>query len=288
VSTKKKKITVEEQRNVGRMLVIGGAEDPDEDDMTILPHFVKMCGGKKARIVVCGTPSNKPLEKERKYGKLFQKIGVAQVIEAHVEERVDGERKELLDALRKATGIFYTGGDQLRLTSTVAGTKFGDMVRERLYGNLLIVGGTSAGAAAMASTMLIGGSDEGTVRRQDIQLAAGLGYWRDVTVDTHFATRGRVNRLCVVFGENPQVLAIGIDENTAVDVRPGESFEVIGEGAVFVFDGKVTHSNAAEAGDKDVVAITDVLMHVLPAGYRFDLRLKRPLKPDGTLIAKRT
>ncbi|HEV7428825.1 MAG TPA: cyanophycinase [Thermoanaerobaculia bacterium] len=288
MSTKKKKITVEERGNVGRMLVIGGAEDPDEDDMTILPYFVKMCGGKKARIVVCGTPSNKPLEKERKYGKLFQKIGVAKVMEAHIEERVDGERKELLEMIHSATGIFYTGGDQLRLTSTVAGTKFGDMVRERLYGNSLIVGGTSAGAAAMASTMLIGGNQGGTVRREAIQLAAGLGYWRDATVDTHFATRGRVNRLCVVFGENPQVLAIGIDENTAVDVRPGESFEVIGEGAVFVFDGKVTHSNAAEADDKEVMAITDVLMHVLPSGYRFDLRLKRPMKPDGTVIEKRT
>src|SRR5947209_7707983 len=281
-------MALEEQRNVGRMLVIGGAEDPDEENMKILPYFVKMCGGKRARIVVCGTPSNKPLEKERKYGKLFKKIGVARVMEAHIKERVDGEQKELLEMLRHATGIFYTGGDQLRLTSTVAGTKFGEMVRERLYGNSLVVGGTSAGAAAMASTMLIDGSDDGTVRRQDIQLAAGLGYWRDVTVDTHFATRGRVNRLCVVFGENPQVLAIGIDENTAVDVRPGHSFEVIGEGAVFVFDGKVTHSNAAEVGDKDIIAITDVLMHVLRSGYRFDLRLKRPLKPDGAVIEKRT
>ena len=84
------------------------------------------------------------------------------------------------------------------------------------------------------------------------------------------------------------MLAIGIDENTAVDVRPGHSFEVIGEGAVFVFDGKVTHSNAAEVGDKDIIAITDVLMHVLRSGYRFDLRLKRPLKPDGAVIEKRT
>jgi cyanophycinase len=288
VSARKKKVTVEEQRNVGRMLVIGGAEDPDEKDMKILPYFVKMCGGRRARIVVCGTSSKKPIEKERKYEKLFRKIGVADVIEARVEERVDAERTDLLDATRKATGVFYTGGDQLRLTSTVAGTRFGDMVRERLYGNSLVVGGTSAGAAAMASTMLIGGSDEGTVRRKDIQLAAGLGYWRDVTVDTHFATRGRVNRLCVVFGENPQVLAVGIDENTAVDVRPGHSFEVIGEGAVFVFDGKVTHSNAAEVGDEEIVAVTDVLMHVLPPGYRFDLRTKRPQKPDGTMIEKRT
>src|SRR5205085_8675082 len=96
--------------NIGRLLVIGGAEDPDENDMKILPHFVKMCGGKRARIVVCGTSSGKPVQKERKYERLFRKIGVAGVIEAKVKERVDAEDKQLLAALRRATGVFYTGG----------------------------------------------------------------------------------------------------------------------------------------------------------------------------------
>jgi cyanophycinase len=278
---------VEERRNIGRMIVIGGGEDPDDEHMTILPRFVEACGGKNARIVVCGTPSEKTEEKERKYEDLFRRIGAAEVTKTHIDDRADGERKELLDAVRKATGVFFTGGDQLRLTSIVAGTSFGELVRTRLYEDALVVGGTSAGAAAMASTMLISGSDEGTVRRADIELAPGLGYWRETTIDTHFAQRGRISRLFVVFAENPQVLGVGIDENTALDVRPGDSFEVFGSGAVWVFDGKVTHSNAAEAHAGEVLAITDALVHVLPAGYRFDLRALRPQRPDGTSIDKR-
>jgi cyanophycinase len=275
-------------RMLGRLLIIGGAEDPDEEDMRILPHFVKMCGGKRARLVVCGTPSAKVEEKERKYEALFERIGVASVYEAHVEQRVDGQDEELLEATRKATGIFFTGGDQLRLTSIVAGTHFGECVQDRLWNDGLVVGGTSAGAAAMSSTMLISGSDDGTVRRADIRLAPGFGFMRDVIIDTHFAQRGRISRLLAVLAQNPELLAIGIDENTAIEVHPDERrFTVLGEGATFVCDGTVTHSNAADAGEKDVLAMTDSLLHILPAGYSFDISSKRPLLPDGTPVPGR-
>lgn len=274
-------------RNIGRLLVIGGAEDPDEDDMTILPHFVEMAGGKSAHIVVCGAPSENPDKKERTYRELFEKIGVASAYEARVHERHDAEDEALLEAMKKATGVFITGGDQMRLTSLIAGTPFGDIVRDRLWTDKLVVAGTSAGAAAMGSTMLTGGSSEGTVRRSDISVAPGLGYWRDTVVDTHFAQRGRISRLLAIFGQNPQVLGVGIDENTAIEVTPGQEFCVIGEGACFVIDGMVTHSNAPEVSDDEVMALTDSLLHVLPSGYGFDLRELRPIKPDGEKIAKR-
>jgi cyanophycinase len=274
--------------DVGRLLVIGGHEDPDGQEMVILPHFLRMCGGTNAHIIVCGTPSSESGETEREYGDLFRRLGAGKVTKAKVADRPDAERKELLDATREATGVFFTGGDQLRLTSTIAGTAFGELIQKGLYERGLMIGGTSAGAAAMGTTMLIGGTNEGTVKRNDIKLAAGLGYWRDTTIDTHFAQRGRVNRLCVVFGENPQILCVGIDENTAIEVHPGRDFCVIGEGAVFVFDGKVTHSNASEVGDEDIMAVTDVLMHVLPAGYGFNLTTKRPSVPDGTPINARS
>jgi cyanophycinase len=276
-------------RMMGRLLIIGGAEDPDEDDMHMLPHFVEMCGGKRARLVVCGAPSEKVKEKERKYKQLFERIGVASVMETRIAERIDGQNQALLEATRRATGVFFTGGDQLRLTSVVAGTAFGDCVRDRLWNDGLVVGGTSAGAAAMSSTMLIGGSDDGTVRRADIRLAPGFGYMRDVIIDTHFAQRGRVSRLLAVLAQNPEILAIGIDENTAIEVHPSERrFTVVGEGATFVCDGTVTHSNAAEAGEKDVLAMTDSLLHILPEGYSFDITTKRPLLPNGSAIAGRT
>ena len=277
------------ERNIGRMLLIGGNEDMHSDtkDMRILPHFVKLCGGRRARIIVCGTPSKKVTEKEREYAKIFRELGAAEVIEANVTTRQDGDKAELIKAVRRAKGIFFTGGDQMRLTAIVAGTPFGEEIRHRLWNEGLVVGGTSAGAAAVSSTMITGGSDRGTVRRSDVRLAPGLGYWRDTVVDTHFAQRGRVSRMMVLFAQNPQILGVGLDENTAIDVRPGERFLVLGEGAAFVFDGAVTHSNAPEVYDDEVIALTDAMMHVLPENYGFDLRTKRPILPSKKQVPAR-
>jgi len=269
---------------MGRLLVIGGAEDPDENDMTILPRLVEMAGGKSARVIICSSPSEDPHDKVRTYTALFEKLGVAEVIPAAIVERNQANDPELLEGLERATAVFFTGGDQLRLTALVAGTQFCERVRERLFGHGLVVAGTSAGAAAMSGVMIIGGRSEGTVRRADVSLAPGLGYWRDTVVDTHFNQRGRPNRLFTIFAHNPQVLGIGIDENTAIEVQPGDRFTVIGEGAVMVLGGGVTHTNAPDAGDEDTLAITDALVQILPDGYGFDLRHSRPIMPGGETV----
>lgn len=273
--------TTRDQRTVGRLLVVGGAEDPDENSLHILPHLVKMAGGKKSRILICAAPSGEPDRVERIYRNLFKAAGAGEVFEIDVPDRHAVDSQEAEDAVNRATAVFFTGGDQLRLTSLVAGTRFGERVRERLWEEGLVVAGTSAGAAAMSSTMLISGSSDGTVRRSDIVLAPGLGFWRDTTIDTHFSQRGRVSRLLTIFAQNPQVLGIGIDENTAIEVQPGIKFTVLGKNAVYVFDGRVTHSNAPDAGDDDVLALTDSTVHALPEGYGFDLQTKRPILPNG-------
>lgn len=269
------------KRRMGKLLVIGGAEDPDENDMTILPRLVEMAGGENARVIVCSSPSEEPHEKVRTYDELFRKLGVAEVIPAPIVERNQASEPKLLEALERATAIFFTGGDQLRLTALVAGTQFCERTRERLFGEGLVVAGTSAGAAAMSGVMIIGGKREGTVRRADVSLAPGMGYWRDTVVDTHFNQRGRPNRLFTIFAHNPQVLGIGIDENTAIEVEPGKRFTVIGEGAVMVLGGSVTHTNAPTAGDEDTLALTDALVHILPDRYGFDLKSGRPILPQG-------
>lgn len=284
MTEKRKSSHDEAERKIGRLLVIGGNEDKNQETMVILPHFVAMCGGKDARILVCGTPSKDVEEKERSYAELFEKIGVSEVMQPDITIRAEGESEKLIEMVRRATGVFFTGGDQLRLTAIVAGTPFGDEIRHRVFNEGLIAGGTSAGAAAMSSTMFIAGNSKGSVRRSDVSLAPGLGYWRDTVVDTHFAQRGRVSRMLVVFAHNPQILGVGIDEDTAIEVRPGERFDVIGNGAVFVFDGTVTHTNAPDAGDEEIIAMTDSAMHVLPSGYAFDLKRKRPILPDGTVL----
>ncbi len=271
-------------RRIGRLLVIGGAEDPDERNLCILPHLVKMAGGKRARVLVCSSPSEKPNEKVRTYGKLFEKIGVAEVIAAPITERAEANAPEILEGLERATAVFFTGGDQLRLTALMAGSQFCERIRERLYGEGLVVAGTSAGAAAMSGVMIIGGRSDGTVRREDVALAPGLGYWRDTVVDTHFNQRGRPSRLFTIFAHNPQVLGIGIDENTAIEVEPGASFTVIGDGAVMVLGGRVSHTNAPNAGDDDTLALTDTVVHILADGYGYDLVEGRPLLPNGDPI----
>lgn len=290
-TTKRRKTAVlnKGERNIGRLLLIGGNEDMHSDtkEMRILPHFVKLCGGRRARIIVCGTPSKKPKEKEREYARIFKELGAAEVIEANVTTRQDADEVKLIKAAKRATGVFFTGGDQMRLTSIVAGTPFGEEVRHRLWNEGLVVAGTSAGAAAVSSTMITGGNDRGTVRRSDVRLAPGLGYWRDTVIDTHFAQRGRVSRMMVLFAQNPQILGVGLDENTAIDVRPGERFHVLGEGAAFVFDGAVTHSNAPEVYDDEVIAMTDAMVHVLPENYGFDLRTKRPVLPNKKEVPAR-
>jgi cyanophycinase len=273
----------EQSGKVGRLLVIGGAEDK-EGDQDILHRFVELAGGEQARIIVCSSPSEEAEEAAERYREVFERIGVAEVIGAPINERNEADVPELLEAVERATGVFFTGGDQLRLTALVAGTHFSEGIRDRLFHDGLIVAGTSAGAAAMSSVMLIGGTNEGSVRRADVSLAPGLGLWRDTVVDTHFNQRGRVSRLMTVFAHNPQVLGIGIDENSAVEVELGVRFTVHGENAVMVFNGHVTHSSAPRASDDEVLALTDALIHVLPKGYGFDLQTHRPILPDGGIV----
>lgn len=272
------------RRRIGRLLVIGGAEDPDEKHLRILPHLAKMAGGAKARILVCSSPSESPREKVRTYGRLFEKIGVAEVIAAPITERAEANAPGILEGLERATAVFFTGGDQLRLTALMAGSQFCERIRERLYGDGLVVAGTSAGAAAMSGVMIIGGPSDGTVRRADVALAPGLGYWRDTVVDTHFNQRGRPSRLFTIFAHNPQVLGIGIDENTAIEVEPGASLRVLGEGAVMVLGGRVSHTNAPSVDDDETLALTDAVVHILPDGYGYDLVEGRPLLPNGDPI----
>jgi cyanophycinase len=270
----------------GRLLIMGGDEDPDEDRMVLLPELVKLAGGIEARIVVCSAPAEDDGQKLEAYLPLFERMGVEEVIPVPLAERRDADTPQLLEAVERATAVFFTGGDQLRLTALFAGTRLCDRVRERLYGDGLVVSGTSAGASAMSSVMISGGAEAGTVRRSDVDLAPGLGYWRDTLIDTHFNQRGRVHRLLAVFAQNPQIIGLGIDANTAIDAVPGDRLRVLGAGCVTVFNGRVSHTNAPEAGLNNALALTDAVIHVLPAGYGFDLRTHRPLLPDGTEIQR--
>ena len=266
------------ERRAGRLLVVGGHEQRDAEG-EILKHWVEMTGGAGARLIVCGVPLDDPAETLAEYEHVFRALGAAEVRTEPFTDRQAGENADLLEELDRATGVYFTGGDQLRAVSQMAGTEFGERLQRRMQSDGLMIGGTSAGAAMMSGTMLIGGPSDGTVRRGDIEVAPGLGLWRDAVVDTHFSQRGRVSRILTLFASNPQVLGVGIDEDTAVEVEPGVAFRVHGRGAVLAFDGRVTHTNAADVDDDGILALMDSKIHVLPRGYGFDLTTKRPLEP---------
>jgi cyanophycinase len=162
----------------------------------------------------------------------------------------------------------------------MAGTRFGDRLKERHQCEGLLIAGTSAGAAAMSSTMIIRGIGD-TVRRDAVELAPGLGLLRDITVDTHFDRGGRVHRLMTVLAQNPATLGLGIDEDTAAEIGPNRKLTVWGKGVVMVFDARGIHTNAAEVTGREAIALTDVRVHVLPQGFGLDLKTLTPIIPGA-------
>lgn len=263
----------------GRLFLIGGGETRAADG-EVLSAFVDAAGGRRSCIVVCGAAMDDPADTLKEYGEVFRALGAEVYLEPFSDRR-RGEDAELLEAVERCTAIFFTGGDQLQSVSRMAGTTFATLVGARLGSGKLLVGGTSAGAAAAGSVMTVGGPAEGTVRRADVDLAPGLAYWPNVLVDTHFNERGRVHRLMAVFAQNPGVLGVGLDENTAVRIDLGAHLRVVGTGAVVVFDGRISHSNADDAAPEDILALTDATVHVLAPRYGFDLSRMRPLLPES-------
>jgi cyanophycinase len=273
-----------QRRRRGRLLLIGGNEDMDERDMRILPRLVSLAGGKEARILVCAAASSEPEHSLDAFRRVLEKIGVAAVYQSPLNDREEAESDELLKDLERSSAVLLTGGDQLRATSRVAGTSFGERLKERYQTEGFLVAGTSAGAAAMSSTMIIRGIGD-TVRREAVELAPGLGFLRNITVDTHFDRGGRVHRLMTVLAQNPATLGVGIDEDTAVEIGPNRRMTVLGRGVVMVFDGRGSHTNAAEVSGKEAIALTDVKVQVLPDKYGLDLRTLEPIIPGASRIS---
>ena len=258
----------------GTLIIIGGHEDRDpKSDRTILREVARRVRGGK--LVLATVASHRPEGYFDDYEKAFGDLELGELVELYVENRTEAGDREKLAVIDDAAAIFFSGGDQLRITSQIGDTGIEAKVRS-LFERGGIIAGTSAGAAAMSETMLVKGTSGETHRIGDLHMAPGLGLIRDVIIDQHFAERGRFGRLLGAVAHNPRVLGIGIDEDTAAVVE-GDEFHVIGSGAVYVVDGEhVTHSNLAEARPERVLSMHDVRVHVLGTGDRFDLKQRRP------------
>ncbi len=267
------------EHNHGNLLIIGGAEDK-QNECTILKHFYQEAGGRDSRICVITAASNTAGQAGKVYEDLFRRFGCTDLEILNIYTRNDGNSQVMVDKIFRSNGIFFTGGDQLRITAMLGGTALGKAL-QHLYERKVIIAGTSAGASVMSDNMIIGGQGD-TPGEDIIRMAPGLGLIRGVIVDQHFAQRGRIGRLLTAVALNPYVLGIGIDEDTAVHVRADGKLRVIGRGTALIVDASnVTVSNVDELFTGRTLTLAPVKVHVLSRGYLFDI-VERVSYQDST------
>lgn len=268
----------------GAVLVIGGAEDKLKDRV-ILNRFIRLAGGPDANIVVISTASSLGELATELYRELFGALGAMRVTGLRPLTRQDANDPSGVAAVQDATGIFLTGGNQLRLSSVVVGTALGAaLIRAHERGT--VVAGTSAGASAVSSHMMAFGASGATPKHRMAQVSSGLGLLKDVVVDQHFEQRTRLGRLLAVVAQSPNLLGIGMDEDTAAIVYPDQTFEVVGRGAVTVIDGSNVQTDAFYTKAHRPMMVSGAVLHSLPAGYRFDLRSRSLLPPLADLTPR--
>jgi cyanophycinase len=267
------------------LVIIGGKEDRSADKI-ILGEVAKRVGAGKLVVSTVAMPGEqKSLFEE--YEKAFRSLGVKHVFNLEIQDREEATRDSKVRILDDATAVFFTGGDQVKITSQIGDTPIFNRVQE-IYENGGLIAGTSAGAAAMSETMMVeGGDEESHVIGGAMRMAPGLGLIGGVIIDQHFTERGRIGRLMGAVAQNPRNLGIGIDEQTAIVVERDSSFYVIGSGAVYVLDGSsVSYSNIAQEAWKKTMSIHDVAIHVLSQGDQFDLNTRRPSQMTGRAAEK--
>ncbi|CAN5488219.1 cyanophycinase [soil metagenome] len=257
----------------GPLIIIGGHEDKEGDKVILKAVAERLNGG---RLVLATIASHAPEGYLETYQRAFAALGVTDLVELYVEDRAETHDDGKLSLLDGAAGVFFSGGDQLRISSQIGDTPIEARIRQ-IWRDGGVLAGTSAGASVMSDTMMVRGASAETHRIGDLRMAPGLGLVRDVIIDQHFAERGRIGRLLGAVAQSPRVLGVGIDEDTAIIVG-GDIFRVIGSGAVYVVDAEgVSASNIAEARPENTLSMFDVRLHVLASGDGLNLTTRRPL-----------
>jgi cyanophycinase len=258
-----------------QLVIIGGAEEKD-GDTPILREFVRRSGGTKAHIVIMTAATELPREAGENYIRVFERLGAEHVRILDTETREDASSSTALEAISHATGVFFTGGDQARITSILKDTEIDAAIHKR-YAEGIVIGGTSAGAAVMPDQMIVEGDSQTNARIEVVEMGPGLGFLPGVVIDQHFSQRGRLGRLISALVQEPVALGFGIDENTAMVVTDNQ-IEVIGEGAVTIVDeSEATYNNLDQILKDEPLAIVGAKLHILPHGYKFDLKTRQPI-----------
>src|SRR6202041_157010 len=256
----------------GWIVPIGGAENK-ENARRILERFISVSGGAFSDIVVSPTASRMH-ETGPRYEKLFQDLGAAQVTVMDFDTRRDCQEDGRLRRIEQATGIFFTGGNQLRLTTLLGGTPVAKLIRMR-NANGVTVGGTSAGASILSEHMIASGDEGSAVISGSVRLAPGLGLTNRFIIDQHFRQRDRLGRLITALAYNPFAIGIGLDEDTAAFISPDETLEVEGSGGATVGDAsEVSFSSIGEVDEGQPVCVLGLRLHILVTGATFNLHTR--------------
>jgi cyanophycinase len=270
-------------RRIDRSLIIIGGREDRSGDKLILRAVADRVGS--GRLVIATVASTMPRAQYEEYESIFRGLGVKHVYKLEIQSREDAFSEKHVRVLDDATAIFFTGGDQVKITSQIGLSPVGQRIQE-IYDSGGTIAGTSAGASVIPETMMVGGNGEETHRiGGSLKLAPGLGFIRGIIVDQHFAERGRIGRLLGAVTQNPRILGIGIDENTAVIVERDRKFSVIGEGGVTILDaGGSTYSNITDEETDRALSVYDVKLHILSQSDFFDCETRRPSPREAEII----
>jgi cyanophycinase len=284
-------------RAKGYLVAIGGAEDKGVGNLNnlnnasatkrldffeegILKQIVKLIAHHPdPRIELITTASTMPDEVARMYEAAFEKLGVHNVGHLYIRHREEADSDELVNRTMKCQCIVFSGGDQLRLSTILGGTRLMAKIKKRYQNEAFVVAGTSAGAMAMSTTMIYEGSAAKAHLKGEVKFTNGFGFLADVIIDTHFEKRGRFNRLVQAVAVQPGVLGIGLAEDTGMIVHPGLRTEVIGSGIVTIVNGKnISSTNLGEINDGMPISVEHILVHILSKGEYYNLTSRQKIK----------
>ncbi|HRI03637.1 MAG TPA: cyanophycinase [Pyrinomonadaceae bacterium] len=268
----------------GHLLVIGGAEDK-YNERRILKKFLELAGGDKAEILIVPVASDYPEFAADVYTQAFRNLGIPNPRVLRATSRQDVVNADVEKLCEGITGIIMTGGDQMRLVSLLGGTKLAEKIRKLVRETDVVLAGTSAGAAAMSTSMIVRGEPTSHPHKNAVRLSPGLGFLKNIIIDQHFSERGRISRLITAVSFNPYNLGIGIDENTAIILDGKGKLEVYGQGSTTIVDGsQITFNEIAEVADNEAFSICGVQFHVLREGLVYNYIDRNPIQPPNEFL----
>ena len=270
----------------GILIPIGGNEDKgiEKNEMYtlefiqngILQHVVREAGGQDSNIVIVPTASSIPDEVIENYLNAFDKLGCTNIHVMDIRKRSQSELPENIAMMKAADAVLFSGGDQSKITKKIGDTPIHEILRERYQHERFVIAGTSAGAMMMSTEMITGGNSSESFRKGVVGMGSGMGFTPDLIIDSHFIQRGRFGRLTEAVAKFPNLIGIGLAEDTGLIIRNNREFEVIGSGMVILFDGRnLKHNNEAILKEGVPMTLTNLVTHVLSNGDQFEIETRK-------------